>query len=72
MANLPPIPPATDRLLLKPREAAYLLGFSVSALYKRVEDGVIPHHWGEPEWHSVRLQVFAASRLDAMYDVLLS
>jgi excisionase family DNA binding protein len=45
MANLPPIPPATDRLLLKPREAAYLLGFSVSALYKRVEDGVIPHHY---------------------------
>jgi excisionase family DNA binding protein len=44
MANLPPMPPATDRLLLKPREAAYLLGCSVSALYKRVEDGLIPHH----------------------------
>ncbi len=37
MANLPPIPPAADRLLLKPREAAYLLACSVSALYKRVE-----------------------------------
>jgi excisionase family DNA binding protein len=45
MANLPPMPPATDRLLLKPREAAYLLRCSVSALYKRVEDGVIPHHY---------------------------
>jgi excisionase family DNA binding protein len=50
MANLPPIPPATDRLLLKPREAAYLLGCSVSAVYKRVEDGVIPHHYeGRPK-----------------------
>jgi hypothetical protein len=45
MANLPPIPPATDRLLLKAREAAYLLGCSMSALYKRGEDKVIPHHY---------------------------
>jgi excisionase family DNA binding protein len=45
MANLPPVPPTTDRLLLKPREAAYLLHCSVSALYKRVADGVIPHHY---------------------------
>jgi excisionase family DNA binding protein len=45
MANLPPIPPAADRLLLRPREAAYLLGCSVSMLYKRVADGVIPHHY---------------------------
>lgn len=32
-------------MLLKPREAAYFLGCSVSALYKRVEDKVIPHHY---------------------------
>ena len=30
------------------------------------------HKWVEPEWHSVSLQVFAASRLDAMPDVVSS
>jgi hypothetical protein len=37
---------------------------------QQVGRALIP--WVYSEWHSVRLQVGAASRLDAMYDVLLS
>jgi hypothetical protein len=45
MANLPPIPPAADRLLLKPREAAYLPGLlGFSAVQACGKDGVIPYH----------------------------
>jgi hypothetical protein len=59
MAKLPPIPPTTDRLILKPPEAAYLLHLSLSALYKRVADGVIPHHY---EGHRL---IFLRHELDA-------
>jgi hypothetical protein len=45
MAKLPPIAPAPDHVVLKPREAAYLARCSLSALYKRVQDGVIPHRY---------------------------
>ena len=45
MPNLKPVAPPADCMLLNQREAAYLLRCSVSMVYKRVADGVIPHHY---------------------------
>jgi hypothetical protein len=59
MAKLPLIAPAPDHVVLKPREAAYLARCSLSALYKRVQDGVIPHRY---EGHRL---IFLRHELDA-------